>query len=183
MAKVAVLLADGFETIEALAPVDVLRRGGQDVSLVTINPEPRVTTAHKITLDCDATIDAFDFSDTDLIVLPGGMPGTTNLRANARVCELAREFMASRKLGAICAAPSILAELGLLEGRTATCYPGFEGDFPKGMRPEALGVYHDGNLVTSSGPAFAVQFGLELLRLLAGDAEAERVANGMLVKE
>ena len=183
MAKVAVILADGFETIEALAPVDVLRRGGQDVSLVTINDEPRVTTAHGIELACDDTIGAHDFSDTDLVVLPGGMPGTTNLRANARVCELAREFMAGRRLGAICAAPSILAELGLLEGRTATCYPGFEGSFPAGVRPEALGVYRDGNLVTASGPAFAVDFGLELLRALAGDAEAERVANGMLVRE
>lgn len=181
MAKVAILLADGFETIEALAPADVLRRGGEDVSLVTINDTPHVTTAHKIVIDTDATLATYDFSDCDLVVLPGGMPGTTNLRANERVCELAREFMASRELGAICAAPSILAELGLLEGRVATCYPGCEGAFPEDVRPEELGVYTDGNLVTASGPAFAVDFGLELLALLEGDEASERVADGMLV--
>ena len=114
------------------------------------------------------------------MVLPGGLPGTPNLRANERVCELSREFLADRKLGAICAAPSILAELGLLEGRVATCYPGFEGAFPAGVRPEELGVYTDGNLVTASGPAFAVDFGLALLRKLAGDEVAQRVADGML---
>ena len=180
MAKVAILLADGFETVEALAPADVLRRGGQDVSLVTINETRRVTSGHRIAVEADATIAEYDFSDCDLVVLPGGLPGTPNLRANERVCELSREFLADRKLGAICAAPSILAELGLLEGRVATCYPGFEGAFPAGVRPEELGVYTDGNLVTASGPAFAVDFGLELLALLAGDEAAERVADGML---
>lgn len=180
MAKVAILLADGFETVEALAPADVLRRGGQDVSLVTINKTPHVTSGHRIGVEADATLDTYDFSDCDLVVLPGGLPGTPNLRANERVCELAREFMASRKLGAICAAPSILAELGLLEGRTATCYPGCDGAFPVGVRPEALGVYRDGNLVTASGPAYGIEFGLALLRELAGDEAADRVAAGML---
>ncbi len=182
MAKVAILLADGFETIEALAPADVLRRGGQDVALVTINEKPQVTTAQGIGIKCDATLVGYDFADCDLIVLPGGMPGTTNLRANERVCELTREFLATRKLGAICAAPSILAELGLLEGRTATCYPGCEGAFPQGVRPAKLGVYADGNLVTASGPGYAADFGLALLELLEGKDAADRVAAGMLVE-
>lgn len=180
MAKVAILLADGCEPVEALAPADVLRRGAQDVSLVTINDTREVKAAHGITVLADATLADFDFATCNLVVLPGGMPGTTNLRANARVCELVREFVADRQLGAICAAPSILAELGLLEGRTATCYPGFEGDFPAGVRPEKLGVYTDGNLVTASGPAFAIDFGLALLTKLAGDDTAARVADGML---
>ena len=94
MAKVAILLADGFETIEALAPADVLRRAGEDVSLVTINALPHVTTAHGIGIDCDATLDEYDFGACDLIVVPGGMPGTTNLRANERVCELTSRRMA-----------------------------------------------------------------------------------------
>lgn len=181
MAKVAILLADGFETIEALAPADVLTRAGHEVSLVTINEQPHVTTAHGIGVDCDATIEAYDFDACDLVVLPGGMPGTTNLRANERVCELTREFLAHKKLGAICAAPSILAELGLLEGRTATCYPGCEGAFPAGVRPDELGVYTDGNLVTASGPGLAVDFGLALLELLDGPAAAKDVARGMLI--
>lgn len=181
MAKVAILLADGFETIEALAPADVLRRAGEDVSLVTINALPHVTTAHGIGIDCDATLDEYDFAACDLIVLPGGMPGTTNLHANERVCELTRQFMSEKRLGAICAAPSILAELGLLDGRVATCYPGCEGAFPTGVRPEELGVYADDNLVTASGPGFAVDFGLALLELLEGAEAAQRIAAGMLV--
>lgn len=183
MSSVAILLADGCEPIEALAPADVLRRGGVEVCLVSINDTTRVDAAHGISVVADDTLAAHDFSGCDLVVLPGGMPGTTNLRANDRVCELARDFMAGRKLGAICAAPSILAELGLLEGRVATCYPGCEGAFPEGVRPEELGVYTDGNLVTASGPGFAVEFGLELLALLEGDEAAERVAAGMLVIE
>lgn len=181
MAKVAILLADGFETIEALAPADVLRRAGEDVSLVTINALPHVTTAHGIGIDCDATLDEYDFGACDLIVLPGGMPGTTNLRANERVCELTGQFMSEKRLGAICAAPSILAELGLLDGRVATCYPGCEGAFPAGVRPEELGFYTDDNLVTASGPGFAVDFGLALLELLEGAEAAQRIAAGMLV--
>lgn len=180
MAKVAILLADGCEPVEALAPADVLSRGGQDVTLVSINETNAVACAHGVNVVADDTLAAHDFSDCDLVVLPGGMPGTPHLRANARVCELTREFLADRKLGAICAAPSILAELGLLEGRTATCFPGCEGAFPAGVRPEALGVYTDGNLVTASGPAYAIDFGLALLRELAGDEVAQRVADGML---
>ena len=183
MANVAILMADGCEPIEALAPADVLRRGGQDVTLVSIGESAAVSCAHGINVACDAVLGAYDFAACDLVVLPGGMPGTTNLRANERVCELARTFMAERKLGAICAAPSILAELGLLAGRVATCYPGCEGSFPEGVCPEELGVYTDGNLVTASGPGFAVEFGLELLALLAGDEAAEQVAQGMLVIE
>lgn len=176
----AVLLADGFETIEALATVDVLRRGSQQVATVTVNAEPRVKTAQGIAIECDATLDPYDFDGTGLIVLPGGLPGTTNLRADERVCELVRTFMAERHVGAICAAPSILAELGLLDGRTATCYPGFDKDFPTGVRPEKNGVYRDGNLVTASGPAYAWQFALENLRTVAGDEVMAKVAAGML---
>ena len=181
MARVAILLADGFETIEALAPADVLRRGGQDVALVTVNEAPHVTTAQKVGIDCDATLATYDFSSCDLIVLPGGLPGTTTLRATEKVCELAREFMAEKSVASICAAPSILAELGLLEGRTATCYPGFEGDFPAGVRPAENGVYVSGNLITASGPGFAVEFGLALLEHVAGKEAADKVAAGMLI--
>ena len=163
MARIAILLADGFETIEALAPADICRRGGQDVALVTVNAEPHVTSAQNVGIDCDATLYTYDF-------------------ATDRVCELTRDFMANRKVGSICAAPSILAELDLLKGRTATCYPGFEGDFPAGVRPEKNGVYRDGNLVTASGPGFAVEFGLALLELLTDKATPDGVASGMLIE-
>lgn len=182
MSKIAILLADGFEAIEALAPCDILRRAGEEASLVTINAKPQASDSHGITVVCDATVDTYDFDECDLVVFPGGQPGTNNLRANTKACELACDFMSFKKVAAICAAPSILAELGLLEGRTATCYPGCEGAFPAGVRPEKLGVYADGNLVTASGPAFAVEFGYELLRLLGRADAADQVAKAMLAK-
>lgn len=180
MSNVAIMMADGCEPLEALAPADAMRRAGIKVSLVTINNNLHVSAAHGVGIDCDAQIDDFDFDEVDMIVLPGGMPGTTNLRANNRVCELAKEFLATKKLAAICAAPSILAELGLLEGRSATCYPGCDAAFPAGVRPEDNGVYVDGNLVTASGPGFALSFGLELIRQLEGVDAADAVADGML---
>lgn len=172
MAKVAILLADGFETIEALAPADVLRRAGEDVSLVTINalPARHDGSRHRHRLRT-ATLDEYDFGACDLIVLPGGMPARRTLRANERVCELTRQFMSEKRLGAICAAPSILAELGLLDGRVATCYPGCEGAFPAGVRPEELGVYTDDNLVTASRPRLC-------RRLWPGAARASRGCRG-----
>lgn len=182
MSKVAILLADGFEAIEALAPCDILRRAGVEASLVTINPKPQASDSHGITVVCDATVDTYDFDECDLVVFPGGQPGTNNLRANTKACELACDFMSFKKVAAICAAPMILAELGLLEGRTATCYPGCESSFPAGVRPDKLGVYRDGNLVTASGPGFAIPFGLELLRLLGNDAGADKTASAMLVE-
>lgn len=180
MAKVAILMADGCEPLEALAPADAMRRAGIEVSLVTLNSELHVDAAHGIGIDCDALLDSFDFSDVDMIVLPGGMPGTKNLGENSRVCELVCDFSANKKIAAICAAPSIFAKLGLLEGRTATCYPGFETDFPEGVRPDENGVYVSGNMVTASGPGFALPFGFELIRQLVGDDAADSVADGML---
>lgn len=180
MARVAIFIADGSEPLEALAPADALRRAGVEVSLVSIKDTTSVACAHGVNVVADTTLDLYDFDTCDMVVLPGGMPGTTYLRANERVCELTQEFAAHKKIAAICAAPSILAELGLLEGRTATCYPGCEGAFPAGVRPEENGVYVSGNMVTASGPGFALAFGLELVRQLMGDETADAVADGML---
>lgn len=180
MASVAILMANGCEPIEALAPADALRRVGVEVSLVTLNSELHVDAAHGVGISCDAQLDSFDFSKVDMLVLPGGMPGTKNLRESSRVCELVAEFTLNKKIAAICAAPSILAELGLLDGRVATCYPGFETDFPEGVRPEENGVYVSGNMVTASGPGFALPFGFELIRQLVGPDAADSVADGML---
>lgn len=180
MARVAILLADGFETIEALAPCDALRRVKEDVSLVTLNETAQVESSHGIGVVCDATLADYDFDSCDMIVLPGGLPGTTNLRASERVCELTREFAANKKVAAICAAPSILGDLGLLEGKVATCFPGWEEEhFPAGVRPAQNGVYVDGNIITASAAGYAVPFAIEIVRMLCGDSQAEYVANGM----
>ena len=128
MKKVYVFLADGFEDVEALIPVDVLRRGGVDVTTVSISDFPLVTSAHGVNIEADIMFEQGDFSDADLIFLPGGMPGASNLFAHKGVCKIVvDQFAAGKKVAAICAAPGVvLGQLGILEGKKATCYPGFE---------------------------------------------------------
>lgn len=178
MSAVAILAADGFETIECLTIVDVLRRGGVRATLVSIMPTRDVISAQQISVSCDCTFDEVDFSEYDYVVLPGGMPGTTNLQNDGRVCDVVREFAATKHVAAICAAPFILGELDLLEGRHATCFPGFEKSFPEGAYTGEK-VTQDGNIITASGMAQSLPFALELLRTLAGDKAVEKVAEGI----
>ena len=123
MPSVAVLAADGFETIECLTMVDVMRRGGVRATLVSIMPTREVVSSLQIPVTCDVLFDEIDFDEYDCVVLPGGLPGATNLRADQRVCNVVCDFAATKHVAAICAAPFILGELGLLEGRRATCFP------------------------------------------------------------
>lgn len=183
MAKTcAVLLADGFETIEALAPLDCMARAGAQVSRVGCTGAT-VTSAQGAPVVCDVELADADLASFDLVVVPGGLGGVDNLRAcPAVIAELKRRIADSDLIGCICAGPALLAENGLLEGRVATCYPGCDTDFPAGVRPEKNGVYRDGNLITASGPAFAVPFGLALTAALLGDDAADRVASAMLVE-
>ena len=183
MAEVAVLAADGFETVECLTVIDVLRRGGVDVALVSIKEGPEVQSSQKVAVTCDCTLDDFDFKDCGHLVLPGGKLGVANLRADDRVCALVREFMATRRIDAICAAPSILAELGLLEGRRATCFPGFDADFPEGVFAGERCVVVDGNLITASGMALSLPFALAILEEIAGPEAVERVKEGVQLPE
>ena len=152
MPSVAVLAADGFETIECLTMVDVMRRGGVRATLVSIMPTREVVSSLQIPVTCDALFDEIDFDEYDCVVLPGGLPGATNLRADQRVCDVVREFAATKHVAAICAAPFILGELDLLEGRHATCFPGFEKSFPEGAYTSEK-VTQDGNIITASGMA------------------------------
>ena len=178
MSSVAVLVADGFETIECLTTVDVLRRGGVRATLVSIMPTREVVSSLQIPVTCDALFDDIDFSEYDCIVLPGGLPGATNLRADPRVCDLVCEFATTKHVAAICAAPFVLGELGVLDGRRATCFPGFEKSFPDGVYTgEKLTV--DGNIITASGMAQSLPFALELLRTLAGETAVAKVGEGI----
>lgn len=163
MKKVAVLLANGFEEIEALTVVDVLRRGNVNCSMVSIN-EREVTGAHNIKVIADEIIS--DDLDVDMIVLPGGMPGATNLRDDLRVINLLKKMNSeNKKIAAICAAPIVLAKAGIISGEKITSYPGFEDDLKEGNYKDDL-VVISGNLITSRGPATALEFSYTLLDVL-----------------
>lgn len=176
---VYVFLADGFEEMEALAPVDILRRAGVDVRTVGVGAKV-ITGSHKIPVKTDITVDKIVLNDTlDMIVLPGGMPGTLNLEANPDVLA-AVDYCAdnNRYIAAICAAPSILGHKGLLEGRYATCFPGFEKDLKDAMLSEEY-VAVDGKYVTARGAGCCLKFGLKLAELLCSPKKAESLESNL----
>lgn len=180
MAKVYEFLADGFEDIEALAPLDILRRGGLNVKTVSIMPTLDVTSAHGVTVRADLQIAEADCSDADLLLLPGGMPGASNLNA----CEQVRQTLVSQAqkgglIGAICAAPLVLGGLGLLRGRRATCYPGFES-YLDGAECTGELVTVDGNITTGKGPGASFAYGYQLLSNFVDEAQVEALKQGMI---
>ena len=181
--KVYVFLADGFEDVEALIPVDVLRRGGVEVVTVSITDFPLVQSAHGVNIEADMMIEQCDFSDADLLFLPGGMPGASNLFANKEVCKaLVDQYAAGKKVAAICASPAVvLAPLGILDGKRATCYPGFEQALADATYTADL-VTVDGNITTGEGPAAAFPFAYELLSQLVNKQTSDQIAEGMRFK-
>ena len=180
MAKVYVFLADGFEDIEALIPIDVLRRGGVDVITVSTTEDIIVESAHGVGIRADLMFTACDFSDADLLMLPGGMPGASNLFEHEGVCQaLKLQAAAGKKIAAICASPAVvLSQLGLLDGKKATCYPGFEKMLETANYTGEL-VTVDGNITTGEGPAAALPYGYELLRQLKGEEIVAQLEEGM----
>ncbi len=183
MKKVYVFLADGFEDIEALIPIDVWRRGGLEVVTVSTTDFPLVQTAHGVNIETDIMFEQGDFSDADLLFLPGGMPGASNLYAHKGVCKaIVDQFAAGKKVAAICASPAVvLAPLGILEGKRATCYPGFEKDLEGATYTGQL-VTVDGNVTTGEGPAAAFPFAYDLLGQLTSPQKANQIAEGMRFK-
>ena len=182
MKNVYVFLANGFEEIEALAPVDILRRAGVEVTTVSIYEDMTVIGAHDVTVMADTILSLCDYDDADVLFLPGGMPGAANLLRCEDLCELlqkkAREEVT---LAAICAAPSVLGELELLKGRKATCYPGFEEHLLEAdIDKEALIVKDGETLFTACGPAAACELGFALVEHLCGKEKAEEVKLGMM---
>ena len=183
MKKVFVFLCDGFEDVEALIPVDVLRRGGVDVTTVSCTDFPLVQSAHGVNIEADVMFEQCDFSDADLLFLPGGMPGASNLYEHKGVCKaVVDQHAAGKKVAAICAAPVVvLAPLGILDGKRATCYPGFEHALSEATYTGQL-VTVDGNVTTGEGPAAAFPLAYELLAQLTDQKTADQVAEGMRFK-
>ena len=174
-----VFLADGFEEIEALAPVDILRRAEKDVVTVGIGSDT-IRAAHGVTMLCDIADMQMQLDERlEMIVLPGGMPGTLNLEKSPSV-QAAIDYCMQNNIpvAAICAAPSILGKKGILNGKNATCFPGFE-KFLQGAVLSADSVVTDGMITTAVGPGASVDFGLRLCEILCGRKEADRIAAGM----
>lgn len=179
MAKVYQFMADGFEDIEALIPLDIMRRGGTDFRTVSITDSNEVTSAHGVTIKTDMTFSEACLDDVDLLMLPGGMPGAENLNNHEGVKNaLMRHAEKGKLIAAICAAPMVLGGLGLLKGRRATCYPGFE-QYLEGAEYTAELYSVDGNIVTGEGPAAALPYAYTLLSMLADKDTADGIAAGM----
>lgn len=181
MAKVFQFMANGFEDIEALIPVDVLRRGGVDIKTVSIYDTNIVESAHGVQMVTDLTFEEAEpmLKDADLLMLPGGMPGATNLNEHVGLKKaLVAQAEAGKMVSAICAAPLVLGGLGILKGKRATCYPGFEQTLEGAEYTEDLWTI-DGNIITGEGPAAALPYAYSLLALLVSEEAAREVAEGM----
>ncbi len=175
-----IFLADGFEEIEALTPVDIFRRTGLETRTVSITNQHTVVGSHNIAVLADILLKDADLSDADLLLLPGGMPGTKYLGECKPLCSaVAAHANAGKPTAAICAAPSVLGKLGLLRGKEAICYPGFE-DTLEGATIPMKKVVRDGNIVTAAGMGVALEFALECLNLLGHKDDAARIKTAVI---
>ncbi len=173
--KAIMLLGTGFEPLEAVAPCDILRRGGVEVVLASIGAQ-LVTAGHGVRIMADCTLDAVNADEADMVILPGGLGGVEAILASDAALELVRRVHArGGYVAAICAAPTILAALGLLEGKKATCYPGME-DRMSGALMQPCGTVRDGKILTGRAAGSAADFGLLLLAALRGEEAASQVA-------
>ncbi len=179
---VYLFLGTGFEEVEAIATIDVLRRAEVELTTVSVMQERSVEGAHGVRIEADKMFDEVDFSKSEMLILPGGMPGTLNLGAHEGLLSLLREQ--NKKGGwiaAICAAPSVLGKMHLLRNHQAVCYPGFEDQLYEAFVSKDR-VMVSGNIVTSRGPGCTIEFALQLATVLKGEDVAKAVAEGMLVK-
>lgn len=182
MRTVYAFLADGFEEIEALTAVDTLRRAGLNVEIVSVTLDEIVIGAHDVSLLCDRNFENCDFSDAGLLLLPGGMPGAGTLDKHEGLRKLILNFAEKNKpIAAICAAPMVLGKLGLLKGRKATCYPGFESYLAGAECVDEL-VVCDGNIITAMGPGASMEFSLAIVELLVGKEKVDELVKAMCIK-
>lgn len=179
MKKVVVFLADGAEEIEALSPVDMLRRAGADVTLAGVGKK-EIICAHNVKIVCDKELSEISGGDFDMYVLPGGGLGTENLSHSELVLDTVKKAYSDGKtVAAICAAPSVLGKAGILKGKKATCYPGFE-KYLEGAEAVLGNVVCDGNIITSRGAGTAMSFSLALVEILYGKDKAEEIRKAVI---
>ena len=182
MKTIFVFLAEGFEEIEALTPVDVLRRAGLSVQTVSVMDEQVVAGAHGVPVLADKMFAEINPEDAEMILLPGGLPGATNLDAHEGLSRMILDFAAAEKpLAAICAAPLVLGNRGLLQGKKATCYPGFE-TYLQGAEYTAALVEKDGNVITGKGPGAAMEFAFAIVEKYCGIEKVNELKQGMMIQ-
>lgn len=183
MKRAVMLFAEGFETVEALMVVDLLRRGGVEVTMTSINEDDMVRSSQGIGVEMDATMDEIDVLDYDAVILPGGMPGTIHLGESEAVKNTLLLMNENDKIvSAICAAPGVLGKHGLLEGKNACSYPEHEVNL-LGAHVSREPVVVDGNIVTSRGLGTAMEFGFQLLELLVSKEKADEVKTAIVYQE
>lgn len=183
MCKVCIFFADGFEEIEALSVVDLLRRAGIETDMVSVNEELQVTGSHQVTVTMNKMIKEVNFDEVDMIVLPGGMPGTQNLEACIPLMVQLEDFYQKKKyISAICAAPRILGSKGMLKGRNACCFPSEEGHL-EGARVTRNEVEVSEHIITARGMGCSIPFGLAIVERFQGGEAADNLAKKIVFKQ
>lgn len=183
MSEVCMFFGTGYEEVEALAAVDVMRRAGIRVDMVSITGEKSVTSSHQVTIEMDALLADVDFEQVKMLVFPGGMPGTANLENCAPLMEQLDRFYEQKKgIAAICAAPSILGHRGMLKGRKACCYPSFESHL-EGAEVTGNPCEVSEHIITARGMGAAVDFGLAIVAYLRDEKTAEQIAESIVYKK
>ena len=181
MKKVFIFLATGFEETEAVATIDILLRGELEAVTVSITGNNLVKGAHGISVYADKLFEEIDFNEGIMLVLPGGMPGASNLNVHENLKKHISEYVETGKyVAAICAAPLVLGELGILKGKKATCYPGYESHLKEAILCD--GLVQDGKIITAKGPGFVFDFALKIVAELQGQVKSNEVAKGLLLK-
>ena len=179
--SILIHLANGFEETEAVTIIDVLRRANLDVIIVSVTGKLNVTGAHRISIDADQLYDEADYTNSSMIILPGGMPGTTNLLNHKGLAgQLIKFNQEKRLIGAICAAPIVLGSLGFLQGKKAVCYPGYESKLTGATVLQSPFVV-DEHIITGRGVGTALDFSLEIVRILKGDHLASELRSALVM--
>ena len=180
MKPIYVFLITGFEEIEAIGTIDVLRRGELDVKSVSLTGDRKVVGSHQVSVDADVLFEEVDFTNAEMLILPGG---TVAYNEHDAVKALFSDFgNRGEKVAAICASPMVLGGLGLLDGKNATCYPGFEKYLKGAILQTDKNVITDGNITTGRGPGLTIDFALQLVEIIAGKEKANQVGKGLLVR-